>query len=81
MSEPQRRINLINCEKGVSSWLIVLPLPKRGFSLTKQQFWDALRLRNEWNISNLPTACACGSKYDMQNCMSCKKRWFHQCKT
>ena len=70
MSEPQRRINLVNCEKGASSWLNVLPLPKHGFDLTKQQFWDALRLRYGWSIPNLPTTCACGSKYDIQHCMS-----------
>ena len=76
MSEPQRRINLVNCEKGASSWLNVLPLPKHGFNLTKQQFWDALRLRYGWSIPNLPTTCACGSKYDIQHCMSCKKGGF-----
>ena len=68
MSEPQRRINLVNCEKGASSWLNVLPLPKHGFDLTKQQFWDALRLRYGWSIPNLPTTCVCASKYDIQHC-------------
>ena len=58
MSEPQRRLNLINCEKDASSMLNVLPLPKHGFDLTKQQFWDALRPRYGWNIPNLPTTCA-----------------------
>ena len=76
MSEPQRRIYLINCEKGASSWFNVLTLPKHGFNIYKKHFWDALSLRYRWNIQNIPTTCACDSKYDIQHCMSCKKCGF-----
>ena len=47
-----------------------------GFELSKQQFWDAIRLRYGWNISRLPTICPCGSKFNIQHCMSCKKGGF-----
>ena len=54
----------------------MLPIVENGFELTKQQFWDSIRLRYGWSIANLPTPCACGSTYTIQHSMSCKKRGF-----
>ena len=76
MTEKQIRINDIYQEKGVSNWLNVLPLKDQGFYLNKQEFWDAIRLRYGWEIPNLPTVCACGSKFDINHCMNCKKGGF-----
>ena len=47
-----------------------------GFELSKQQFWDSVRLRYDWEISNLPTSCPCDSKFDIQHSMSCKNGCF-----
>ena len=33
---------------GVSNWLTVLPITEFGLELSKQQFWDSIRLRNGW---------------------------------
>ena len=41
--------------------------------LSKQQFWDSLRLHDGWEIDNLPTSCPCGSIFDIRHSMSCKK--------
>ena len=59
-------------EKGVSNWLNAYPLKEYGFNLNKQQFWDAISIRYGWPLSNLPTTCACDSKYDFQHGMSFK---------
>ena len=48
-------------------------LKEYGFDLNKQQFWDGISIRYGWSLSNLPMTCACGSKYDFQHSMSCKK--------
>ena len=48
-------------------------LKEYGFDLNKQQFWDGISIRYGWSLSNLPTTCACGSKYDFQHSMSCEK--------
>ena len=56
--------------------MTVLPLSDHDFDLNKQQFWDAIRLRYGWPIPNLPLYCVCGSKFNMQHCMSCKKGGF-----
>ena len=60
-------------EKGASAWLSCLPLKNMGYSLNKQDFQDALCLRYGWPISGVPFHCACGSKNDIDHCLTCKK--------
>ena len=54
----------------------MLPIADYGFELSKQQFWDSISLRYDWEISKLPTTSPCGSKFDIQHSMSCKKGGF-----
>ena len=70
----QKRLNEMAREKEVSNWLNAFPLKEYRFDLNKQQFWDGISIRYCWPLSNLPTTCACGSQYDFQHSMSCKKR-------
>ena len=62
-TKDQKKLNEINREKGVWNWLLVLPLVEKGFDLTKQQFWDSMRLQYDWSIANLPTKYACGPTF------------------
>ena len=39
------RLNKINQEKGASTWLSTLPLKDEGYSLSKQEFWDLMKIR------------------------------------
>ncbi|XP_057311093.1 uncharacterized protein LOC130648959 [Hydractinia symbiolongicarpus] len=64
-----QRLNCSNREKGSSNWLTVLPLKDHSFDLNKQNFWDAVKIRYGWNLSNVPTTCACGAKFDFQHAM------------
>ena len=66
----------ISTKKGVSNWLTILPITEHGFELSKQQFWDSVRLRYGWEIANLPIFCPCGSKLDIQHSIICKKGGF-----
>ena len=43
-----RRVVSLSSEKGVSSWLSVLPIEEHGFALHKGAFRDALCLRYGW---------------------------------
>ena len=72
----QKRMNEINRKKGVSNWLLVFPILENGFDLTKQQFWDSIRLQYGCSIANLATACDCGSTFTVQHSVSCKKGGF-----
>ena len=69
----QKQLNEMAREEGVSNWLKVYPLKEYGFDLNKQQFRDGISIQYGWPLNNLLTTCACGSKYDFQHSMSCKK--------
>ena len=58
-------------EKGASSWLTSLPLKRLGFVLNKQEFRDAIALRYNWNIPNIPELCGCGKKNSVVHTLSC----------
>ena len=76
MSKKSKRLLQVSTEKGVSNCLTMLPLADYCFELSKQQFWDSISLRYGWEMSKLPTTCPCGSKFDIQYSMSCKKGCF-----
>ena len=42
----------------------------------KGAFKDALALRYEWLLSNIPTSCACGSHFTREHSLSCPKGGF-----
>ena len=54
-------------EKGASSWLSVLPLEEHGFYLHKGEFRDALCLRYGWQLSGIPRACKCGTRFTVDH--------------
>jgi hypothetical protein len=58
-------------EPGASSWLGALPLQSQGFNLTKSEFHDALALRYEKEVKNLPATCPCGQPFDVTHAMDC----------
>ena len=66
----QRSMDLLN-EKGSSSWLTVLPLKEHGFNLNKSEFRDALSLRYDWQLKNLPQHCVCGANFSTDHAMIC----------
>ena len=51
----------------------MLPISEHGFELSKQHSCDSVSLRHGWEITNLPTFYPCGTKFDVQHSMSCKK--------
>ena len=42
------RTNDLNQETRASAWLTTLPLKQEGYALTKQLFWDLIRIRYGW---------------------------------
>ena len=74
--DQQKRLNELNQEQGASSWLTTLPILDAGYDLTKQFFWDLIRVRYGWILTRLPTNCESGTKFDIQHALSCKKGGF-----
>ncbi|EDO37922.1 predicted protein [Nematostella vectensis] len=63
-------------EKGSSVWLTVLPLREMGYNLNKGEFRDAIKLRYDWPINDIPTTCMCGDKFTVNHAMICKRGGF-----
>ena len=70
------RLNKINQEKGASTWLSTLPLEEKWYSLSKEEFWDLVKIQYGWLLSRLPNMYSCRAKYDLQHSFSCKKVGF-----
>ena len=58
-------------EKGASSWLSVLLIAEHGFYLHKGEFRDALRLRYNRQLNNIPRTCNCGAQFTVNHAMVC----------
>ena len=54
MLDKQIRLNDLNQETGASTSLTTLPLKEEGYALTKQLFWDLIRIRYGWELSRIP---------------------------
>ena len=59
------------CEKGSSSWLSALPIADHGFHLNKGEFRDALCLKYDWSLPNVPQHCSCGKQFSVDHAMTC----------
>ena len=60
-------------ENGASVWLTMIPIKRNGFSLEKQAFWDAIRIRYNIPLERLPTLCVCRDSFNLQHVLSCLK--------
>jgi len=76
LSEDQQRRMQMAQEVGASNWLTALPIKAKGFSLNKQEFFDALALRYGWHMDGLPQSCSCGSPFNTNHAMICKTGGF-----
>ena len=67
----QRALDLAT-GKGSSAWLTVLPFQDLGFNLNKREFRDAVKLRYDWPVEDIPSTCACGEAFTVDHSMICK---------
>ena len=73
LSERMRRTIELASEKGASTWLTSLPLKVYGFRLNKQQFHDAICMRYDLRLADVPRTCACDDDYSINHCLTCKR--------
>ena len=71
----QRALDLA-AEKESSVWLTVLPLREMGFNLNKREFRDAIKLRYDWPVDDIPSTCVCGDAFTVDHAMICKRGEF-----
>lgn len=70
-SKTERRVELA-AEKGASNWLTVIPIKEMNFNLNKREFRDAIKLRYDWEITDLPAMCTCGDFLTVDHAMVCR---------
>ena len=71
-AELKRKIQLAT-ETGASNWLTSLPIKAKGFSLTRQEFNDAIALRYGWSIEGLPDICpGCSETFNESHANTCQ---------
>ena len=63
-------------EPGASSWLGVLPVESYGCNLNKGEFHDALAIRYNSQIKNLPSKCPCGATFNITHALDCHRGGF-----
>ena len=76
---PQMKRNLKQLsEPGASSWVGALPLKEQGLNLNKSEFNDALCIRYDKSLKNLPAKCPCSTKqnFTITHAMDCKRGGF-----
>ena len=72
MNDKEKCLVDISTLNGVSNWLTILPVTEFEFQ-SKQQFLDSVRLLYGWENMQSINILPCGSKFDIQQSMSCKK--------
>ena len=56
MNDKEKRLVDISTLTGVSNWLTVLPIIEFGLELSKQPFWDSIKLQYGWENVHLVLA-------------------------
>ena len=59
-------------EKGASNWLMVILIKEMNFNLNKREFRDAIKLRYNWEIADLPAMCIGGDLFTVDHAMVCR---------
>ena len=67
------RVIQLAAEKGASTWLTSIPLKAYGFRLNKQQFQDAICLRYDLRLKDVPRNCTCTEEFSVNHCLTCKR--------
>ena len=63
-------------QKGASSWLSIVPIRDMNFDLNKSEFRDAVKLRYDWDVPDMPSVCVCGNHFNVDHAMICKRGGF-----
>ena len=62
LAEKTKRAVDLAAEKGASSWLAVIPVKEMDLNRNKREFKDAVHIRYDWQISDIPNVCVCGEQ-------------------
>lgn len=76
MVERSKRLNDLAFKKRASNWLLTIPMEEEGYMLDKQLFRDLISTRYGLQLKRLSCKCECGSSFDFQHVLCCRKEVF-----
>ena len=50
----------------------MIPIKEMNFNLNKREFRDAIKLRYDWEIADLPAMCTCGDLFTIDHALVCR---------
>ena len=53
-----------------------LTIKEHGHELTRQKFWNAIKVRYNWPLDRIPSPYICGASFDVTHALSYKKGGF-----
>ena len=71
-----KRVVIQAKQKVASSWLTLLPIEGHGFTVTKNEFRDAIHLCYNKMLKGIPSQCPCSQNYELTHAINCKKGGF-----
>ena len=75
LSTKAERPTELATEKGSSNWLTVIPFKELDYNLNKE-FWNAIKLRYNLEITDTPMLCACGIQFSVDHAVVCQHGGF-----
>ena len=72
LSKTERAVELA-LEKGASNWLTMIPIKEMNFNLNKREFRDAIKLRYDWESTDIPAICTCRDLFTVNHAMVCRR--------
>ena len=63
----------LTTENGASRWLTVLPIKDMDFTLNKREFKDAIHLRYDWDVNDIPSVCVCDDVFNIDHAIICRR--------
>jgi len=55
---------------------MVLPIKDMDLTLNKREFKDAIHLRYDWAMNDIPSVCICGNVFNINHSMICRRGGF-----
>ena len=72
LDEKSKRVLELAQESGVGPWLTAPPIHSLEYTLNKQKFRDAVRMRYDWPVPGTPMYCQCKEKNSIDHTLNCK---------
>ena len=76
LNDQKKRFNVINQERDSSNWVSTLSNSDEEYMMTKQLFWDLIKIWYRWALYCLADKCVWVEKFNLHHVLSSKNGGF-----